>query len=147
MIRFYNVLPEKVVCVHSGANDSLKMDNNVNAQNIISKSFDLKCEYILYLGTLEPRKNITGLIRAYNILRIKGIDVPLVIAGMKGWMFEDIFTLVKELKLEKNIIFTDYISHEEKELYILVQKCLFIRLFMKDLECLFLKLWIAMFLL
>ena len=55
-------------------------------------------EYILYLGTIEPRKNLERLIHAYAILCDKDKDIPvLALAGQKGWYYDKIFGTVKEL--------------------------------------------------
>lgn len=72
-------------------------------------------DYFLYLGTLKPSKNIPFLIESFSKYLISGGTVKtLIIAGKKGWMFDNIFSLVKELKLEKNVIFTDYITDATK---------------------------------
>ena len=58
-------------------------------------------DQLLYLGTLEPRKNIPALLRGYaEFLKTAGVEAPfLVIAGAKGWMYEEIFRQVEALKL------------------------------------------------
>src|SRR5216683_8316729 len=63
--------------------------------------------YMLYLGTLEPRKNITRLIEAYARLRTAyGREEKLVLAGGKGWLYDSIFAKVQKLGLESEVIFT-----------------------------------------
>lgn len=68
-------------------------------------------DYILFLSTLKPSKNVMGLIEAFSLLPIQ---LSLVIAGKKGWLYEDIFNKVKELNLEKRVIFTDFLPEDEK---------------------------------
>jgi glycosyltransferase involved in cell wall biosynthesis len=71
--------------------------------------------YILYLGTLEPRKNIPTLINAYHTLRQDyGVREKLVLAGSKGWLYESIFARVHELGLEAEVIFPGYVSDSEQ---------------------------------
>jgi glycosyltransferase involved in cell wall biosynthesis len=71
-------------------------------------------QYILFVGTIEPRKNVKNLIRAFFLLKKEHLlPHKLVIVGMKGWMFADVFNLVEELKLGQDIIFKDYVSSEE----------------------------------
>ncbi|MFH1354897.1 MAG: glycosyltransferase family 1 protein [Candidatus Omnitrophota bacterium] len=73
-----------------------------------------KEKYLLFVGTIEPRKNIKNLIRAFYLLKKEHLlPHQLVIVGMKGWMYEDVFKLVDELKLNQEIIFKDYVSEEE----------------------------------
>jgi glycosyltransferase involved in cell wall biosynthesis len=64
--------------------------------------------YILYLGTLEPRKNLVTLLKAYAALADP--DVHLVLAGGKGWLCEDIFAEVDALGLEDRVHFPGYLS-------------------------------------
>jgi glycosyltransferase involved in cell wall biosynthesis len=64
--------------------------------------------YILYLGTLEPRKNLVTLLKAYAALTDP--DVHLVLAGGKGWLCEDIFAEVSALGLEERVHFPGYLS-------------------------------------
>jgi len=76
-------------------------------------------EYILFVGTIEPRKNIQGLIKAFNLLKKEhGIKHKLIIAGMKGWMYEDIFKEYENSEFQNDIIFKGYVGNKElAELY------------------------------
>jgi glycosyltransferase involved in cell wall biosynthesis len=74
--------------------------------------------YLLYLGTLEPRKNITTLIDAYAQFRaIYGREEKLVLAGGKGWLYDSIFHRVQELGLESEVVFPGYVSDTEQLLW------------------------------
>ena len=66
--------------------------------------------YFLYLGTLEPRKNVPLIIKAFAMGKDKMDGCKLVIAGHKGCEFTEIFELVKQYKLEKDIVFPGYVS-------------------------------------
>jgi glycosyltransferase involved in cell wall biosynthesis len=83
-------------------------------------------KFILFLGTLEPRKNIEGVIKAFKQLKEeRKIEHKLVISGKKGWHFKSIYKLVEEYKLNSEVIFTGYISDEEKK-YLLKNAELFV---------------------
>ncbi len=72
--------------------------------------YGLPKDFILYVGTLEPRKNIPRLIRAFGYGVVsKGLPHHLVIAGRRGWLFDDIFNEVKSLDLEGRVHFPGYI--------------------------------------
>ncbi len=74
--------------------------------------------YILYLGTLEPRKNITTLIDAYAQLRQQyGRREKLVLAGGKGWLYETIFEKVRQLELETEVLFPGFVPDVEQTLW------------------------------
>ncbi|MBR4023586.1 MAG: glycosyltransferase family 4 protein [Ruminococcus sp.] len=81
----------------------------------VKKSLEIEGEYFLYLGTIEPRKNLERLIEAYHIFSQKaGNDCPkLVLAGGKGWLYDSIFAKVTELKLSDKVIFTKYVPSED----------------------------------
>ncbi len=74
--------------------------------------------YLLYLGTLEPRKNITTLIEAYAQLRATyEREEKLVLAGGKGWLYDSIFERVQQLGLESEVIFPGFVSDTEQLLW------------------------------
>ncbi len=74
--------------------------------------------YLLYLGTLEPRKNITTLIDAYAQLRtIYDREEKLVLAGGKGWLYDSIFQRVQELGLASEVVFPGFVSDTEQLLW------------------------------
>jgi glycosyltransferase involved in cell wall biosynthesis len=70
-----------------------------------------KNPYILYVGTLQPRKNIQTLIEAFAEFTKENKNYKLVIAGKKGWLYQKIFEKVKSLNITNKVIFTDYISN------------------------------------
>ncbi|MDP8922847.1 MAG: glycosyltransferase family 4 protein [Chloroflexota bacterium] len=74
--------------------------------------------FILYLGTLEPRKNVETLVRAYAELRRRGItDCDLVLAGARGWQYEPVFQLVESLGLGASVHFPGFVADAEQALW------------------------------
>lgn len=81
----------------------------------ILKHFKVDKEYFLFLGTLEPRKNTLNLVKAFHIFKAKsGSNIKLIFAGKKGWLYEDVMQYAKTHHLESEVIFTGYVSDEEK---------------------------------
>jgi glycosyltransferase involved in cell wall biosynthesis len=70
--------------------------------------------FILYLGTLEPRKNLPNLLRAYAIARSRGVTAPLVIAGGPGWGDLSLARLIDELDLRSAVRPVGYVPAEEQ---------------------------------
>ena len=74
--------------------------------------------FLLYLGTLEPRKNLNTLLGAYALLRkAYGRKEKLVLAGGKGWLYETIFNKVRELGLEAEVLLPGFVADSEQLLW------------------------------
>lgn len=109
-----HVPAEKVTTVHLAANPVYEQARPVEAVEQVLARYKLPRGYILFVGTLEPRKNVTGLIQIYHRLRREmGVDVPLVLAGRKGWLYEEIFTTIDELKLRRHVYHLENLPDEE----------------------------------
>ncbi len=120
LVEIYGIPENKIRVVYSGISKPRIMNYESRIKEFKIKH-NLPESYILYLGTIEPRKNIIGLIKAYEIFRSKFIIndscfmIPkLVIAGSKGWLYEDIFRTAKYSSCKDDIIFTGFIADEDK---------------------------------
>ncbi|MFO7740761.1 MAG: glycosyltransferase family 1 protein, partial [Anaerolineae bacterium] len=71
--------------------------------------------FALFVGTLEPRKNLDRLIEAFS--RIRPGDAKLVLVGGKGWLYEDLFGQVEALNLSDSVTFAGYVRSEELPLW------------------------------
>jgi len=83
-------------------------------------------EFILFVGTLEPRKNVEGLLQAYALYRDSvghKNAVPLVIVGAQGWYYNSIYRLIAELQLGDSVIFTGYIKDEQLPCFYQKARC------------------------
>ena len=86
-------------------------------------------DYLLYVGTLQPRKNLVRAIEAFGLLK-RDSTLKFVIAGKKGWLYDEIFEKVKELNLENEVIFTGYVPDEDlPELYKNAKAFIFVSLY------------------
>ena len=72
--------------------------------------------FVLYVGTLEPRKNLTTLLSAYAEIARRH-DVPLLVGGGKGWLYDAVFQRLEELGLRERVHFVGYIEEEELPLW------------------------------
>ncbi|MCK4891401.1 MAG: glycosyltransferase family 4 protein [Candidatus Pacebacteria bacterium] len=118
LIKTYGIRPEKIKVIYSGIRLGSGIWDLGSGILKVKKKYNLPKKYILYLGTLEPRKNIIGLIKAFEILNTKykilNTEYHLVIAGSKGWLYNDIFKIAKNSLVKNNIIFTGFIENKDK---------------------------------
>lgn len=115
IIRIHDVDPERVVVVPNGVDDFMRPlpETEVAA---FREQQNLPEHFFLFLGTLQPRKNVEGLVRAFASVSM-GVDWPLVIAGAKGWQYEQIFRLVEELGLTSRVRFAGHVPGEHLPLW------------------------------
>ncbi len=100
-----DVPPEKVTVVHLAADLSFRPLPGAEARRIAARH-GLEPGYLLFVGTLEPRKNLPGLLQAYRLLLDgKVTAAPLVLVGGKGWLYDEIFERVDALRLTGRVRF------------------------------------------
>ncbi len=107
--RIYHLPLSQITVAPNGVGDIPKIKTSSTL-----KKFNIQEPYFLYLGTLKPNKNIPFLIKSFSLFSQNHPEFSLVIAGKKGWLFEEIFSTVQKLHLENKTIFTDYISQNDK---------------------------------
>lgn len=126
IIELLKVKPEKVTAVPLGVDERFKP---VSGEEIAQFRQEKKLpeRFVLYVGTLEPRKNIPLLLKGFARLRreqpaaVGGVE--LVLGGAKGWLYDEIFRLVRELDLEAITHFPGYVSEEELPLWYNTAEC------------------------
>jgi glycosyltransferase involved in cell wall biosynthesis len=80
----------------------------------IQKKLKVPDKYILFVGTIEPRKNIPGLLRAYKELIKRLPDAPtLLLVGKRGWLFEEIMMQMKDSHLGSRLMWREDVNDEE----------------------------------
>ena len=107
LMKFYNLPEGKIEVVYNG------FEKNIGDRTCDRTSEVKKDKYLLFVGTIQPRKNLSVLIRAFNKFIQTNQGFKLVIAGKKGWLFEEIFEEVEKLNLKNKIIFTDHVSDKK----------------------------------
>jgi glycosyltransferase involved in cell wall biosynthesis len=84
----------------------------------VRAAYGLPARYILYVGTIEPRKNLNRLVQAFATLASTYPEESLVIAGMMGWKQDHLFGLIRDLGLEDRVFFPGFVAEEDKALLI-----------------------------
>lgn len=116
IIKTYGVAENKVMVTYPGIKNESRIMNQESRIDAIRKKYGVKGDYILFVGTLQPRKNITRLIEAFSkISNIKNqrSNINLIIVGKKGWKFEEILSAPKKFGIENKVKFLDFVTDED----------------------------------
>jgi glycosyltransferase involved in cell wall biosynthesis len=114
LIRLFKVPARKIKVIYEAADKQYRVINDKKELERFKTRYHIDYPFVLYIGTLEPRKNIPRLIKAFRLVKKKGYPHKLLVVGKKGWKYKAIFKMIKTLGLEKDVVFTGFI--EEKEL-------------------------------
>ncbi|WP_025742485.1 glycosyltransferase family 4 protein [Aquimarina pacifica] len=110
IIRHFGVNEEKIKVIHLGIDPIFKKTENSD----IASKYKLPEKYILFVGTIEGKKNLTRLLQAYKkLLQQDKITHKLVIVGKLGWKYKSMYQVIKEFDLEQQILFTGYVPKED----------------------------------
>ena len=117
--KFLNVPDEKISVIYSGLDERFFGESNADESKVLGK-YNITKKYILFLGTLEPSKNISRLLEAFASFKQKQkqknsnkFDYQLVLAGKRGWLSKEYQQIIKDLGLVKDVVFTGYIVGDE----------------------------------
>jgi len=122
--KVYGINEAKIKMIHSGIADKFcVLDRNNEGLIRTKERYGLPYKFILYLGTIEPRKNIVGIVRAYNDLqkwaeknkKEEILKYKLIIAGSRGWLSEKIFREISKSESKESIGVLNFIEEEDKE--------------------------------
>jgi glycosyltransferase involved in cell wall biosynthesis len=112
IINLLGVPPEKITVHPLAADESFRPLSAAEVEQLLAP-LNLPAAYFLFVGTFEPRKNLIGLLDAYALVREQLPDAPaLVLAGNRGWLFDQIFARVKALHLDDSVLWRENISPE-----------------------------------
>ncbi len=121
LMKLFSVAENKIEVIHNGVDDIFQPIHSSKLLSQVKDKYRLPEKFIFTVSVLEPKKNTENLIRAYaELIKNKKMsedlqNYKLVIGGSikYGWKNNKIFHLVKTMNLENNIIFTDFIEHED----------------------------------
>ncbi|MDB5080786.1 MAG: glycosyl transferase group 1 [Chloroflexi bacterium] len=126
VIELLKISPERVTVIAEGVSEDFQ-PLPAEAVEKFRQEKGLPAKFVLYVGTLEPRKNLPLLIRAFARWRkehpAEAAGVRLVLGGAKGWFYEEIFRLVEELGLRNWTDFPGYLREEELPLWYNSARC------------------------
>ena len=117
LVHYYGTSPDKIRVVYPGRDESLAPVSDPALLAAVRARYDLGAPYLLYVGTLHPRKNLVRLVQAYAHFLLQAAtgatDTLLVLAGQKGWLYDEIEAEVRRLGLEGRVRLTGYVPDED----------------------------------
>lgn len=116
---------EKIFVTHLAAEEIYTPLNKFHSSQYLKKHYGIDRDFLLYVGGFSPRKNILGLIEAFNLVKNSyKRDLKLVIIGTKGPSYEIYRKKVDELNLSSSVIFTGFIPIEDMPIFYSASKAL-----------------------
>jgi glycosyltransferase involved in cell wall biosynthesis len=112
IVAGYGLDPAKVTVVYEAADPDLRPAPPSDVERVRDR-YSLPPEYLLTVGTIEPRKNLARLVEALQRLRDGGLRVPLVVVGARGWLYTDFFRRLEASPVRDDVLFSGYVPHAD----------------------------------
>ncbi len=112
-IMRYLRLPEHKINVVFGAANTTYQPAEKSQIAAVRKRYGLPEQYILYVGSVEERKNLKRVLQAFNLLQRGGVPHSLVITGVAKWRYADILSAAHTPELQASVLFTGYVEEED----------------------------------
>ncbi|MBI4558084.1 MAG: glycosyltransferase family 4 protein [Candidatus Hydrogenedentes bacterium] len=112
IVKFLAAAAEKVVVAPMAVDENFRPVSRDRAVEVLKRRFDIEPPFLLFVSTLEPRKNVPTLLRAFHRLA-KDIPHRLVLVGSVGWKADEIFETIARLHLENRIVRLGFVPHLE----------------------------------
>lgn len=114
VVRILGISPRKIKVTYPGKDERFKPIDNANGLNEVRSKYGLpERKVILFVGVIEPRKNLVTLLRAFEKLKDLHCEYCLVIAGATGWNYQDVFAEEAKLGLKEHLFFPGFIADED----------------------------------
>ncbi|MBI4320665.1 MAG: glycosyltransferase family 4 protein [Chloroflexi bacterium] len=112
-IRYYGLDESRVHVIPEGVDACFQPMGDAQSLAAVRRRHNLPERFILFVGTIEPRKNLVALLEAYRVLRSEGRSEKLVVVGRKGWRWQPILQRMRDLGLDGQVLFPGFIPDED----------------------------------
>jgi len=118
LVEIYRLDPKRITVTYPGPTENCKPMDAGQAKDRLREAYGIEVPFILYVGNLEPRKNLSRLLEAFAHLKRKELVVhKLVIVGQKAWLYDGIFETIRNHSLAGEVILTGYIPANDLPLF------------------------------
>ncbi|MBN1660589.1 MAG: glycosyltransferase family 4 protein [Anaerolineae bacterium] len=108
IVAHYRLPPEKVGVIYEAASPEFR-PAPAQAAEVARRRYGLPDDYLIHVGTIEPRKNLSRLVLALDRLAREGLRVPLVVVGARGWLYDDFFRQLETLDVRDDVYFPGHV--------------------------------------
>ena len=108
MVAEYGLEPDRVNVIYEAAAPEF-VPAAPQAMDEVRRRYGLPERYLIHVGTIEPRKNLTRLVKALERLRKDGLTIPLVVVGGKGWLYDEFFRRLEQSEVRDSVTFPGYV--------------------------------------
>ncbi len=112
LMAAYGLPAEKITVVYEAADAHFRPQPPAVVEAVRTR-YGLPARYLLSVGTIEPRKNLTRLLSAFEALQAAGLTDALVVVGRRGWLYGDFFARLEESPARKAVLFPGYVPDED----------------------------------
>jgi len=112
IVKFYGVSPHKITVTHLWTDEKYKPTQlNKEEKELVRKKYSLPDKFILYVGAIEERKNISGILKISDLLKFRDVEIKIVLVGNKGFGFEDLSA--EMYQRSDRIIHIEHVAEED----------------------------------
>jgi len=108
LMAAYGVPSEKITVIYEAADPRFCRQSAVTVASALAR-YDLPARYLLFVGTIEPRKNLGRLLAAFERIYREGLSDALVIVGKRGWLYDDFFAALEHSPVREHVIFPGFV--------------------------------------
>lgn len=113
VLNYLDATPERVTTIYLAAASVYRPITSRQEVRRAVQRYGLPSDFIIFVGTLEPRKNVPTLLKAVRQLRDQNYDVHLAIVGRKGWLYDEIFATLTELGIADYVHFLENVPTDD----------------------------------
>jgi glycosyltransferase involved in cell wall biosynthesis len=114
LIELFHTSPDKITVLYGGVDARFAPVEDPERLSAVRTRYGIGPDpFILGIGTLQPRKNFQRLVQAFSNIKYQSSNIKLVIAGGKGWLYDEIFAEVKRLGLESYVLFPGFVDDDD----------------------------------
>src|ERR1700730_6274872 len=117
IVRTYRIPEDKVTVTYEGASQEFRPGDKEKAREELDRKYGIRGEFVLYLGRLQARKNLTRVVDAFARVHQAGFPHKLVLAGKQDTLFEPVLRRIRELKLENDVILPGFLPTDDVPLF------------------------------